>query len=131
MLFRSTALGSLKVTQNLSAATVSSTSVTSFSSTANTFIETPTTFFVSQGDAQNRRFVMRNITNLDGTPTSLYIDGSSILATIPNNTTWHVNARVVCRTSSTYNKYAAFERKCLIDQLVHLICCQTKDSMVA
>lgn len=111
-----TALGSLKITQNLSAATVSSTSVTSFSSTANTFIETPTTFFVSQGDAQNRRFVMRNETVLDGTPTSLYIDGSSVLAKIPTNTTWHVNARVVCRTDAANAKYAAFERKCLINR---------------
>lgn len=110
------ALGNLKVNQNLSAAAISSTSITALSSTANTFIETPTTFFVSQGDAQNRRFVMRNQTTLDGTPTSLYIDGSSILAKIPTNTIWHVNARVVCRTDSASAKYAAFERKCLINR---------------
>lgn len=69
--------------------------------------------FSTSGDAQRSVMVMRNST-ADATPTELFIDGSSVRATIPNNKRWLATVRVVASTATATGAWAVFERRCLI-----------------
>lgn len=52
--------------------------------------------FTGLGDAQTLTFVARNITT-NATPAKLFVDGSSQLITLPNNSAWTFTIRVVGR----------------------------------
>lgn len=52
-----------------------------------------------QGSAQASQLVFRNNT-IDATPTDLFLDGSSVIATIPINTTWAGKIIIVGRSTS-------------------------------
>lgn len=69
--------------------------------------------FSTSGDAQRSVMVMRNST-ADATPTELFFDGSSLRATLPNNTRWLATVRVVATTATATGAWAVFERRCLI-----------------
>jgi len=68
--------------------------------------------FAAIGDAQRSTMVLRNATT-DATATELFLDGSSARATIPNNTCWHADIRIVGRQSTGAN-HATYHRKCTI-----------------
>lgn len=68
--------------------------------------------FGSQGDAQRSILVMRNATT-DATVTELFLDGTSLRATIPNNTLWHADIRIAARQATGTN-HAIYHRKCAI-----------------
>lgn len=52
---------------------------------------------------------MRCLTT-DDSKTQLYLDGASLQATIPNNTAWHADIRIVGRENAGAN-HAVFHRK--------------------
>jgi hypothetical protein len=68
--------------------------------------------FAAIGDAQSSKMVLRNATT-DATATELFLDGSSARATIPNNTCWHADIRIVARQATGTN-HATYHRKCTI-----------------
>jgi len=55
--------------------------------------------FHSQGDAQARRFVLRNTTTTSLLQT-LYLDGISQSITVPDNSTWHYTVKIVARNTT-------------------------------
>ena len=65
--------------------------------------------FAAEGDAQRSVLVMRCLTT-DDSKTQLYLDGASLQATIPNNTAWHADIRIVGRENAGAN-HAVFHRK--------------------
>lgn len=65
--------------------------------------------FAADGDAQRSVLVMRCLTT-DDSKTQLYLDGASLQATIPNNTAWHADIRIVGRENAGAN-HAVFHRK--------------------
>lgn len=68
--------------------------------------------FAAEGDAQRSVLVMRNATT-DATVTELFLDGTSLRATIPNNTLWHADIRIAARQATGTN-HAIYHRKCAI-----------------
>jgi len=73
---------------------------------------TATGRFAVDGDAQRSVLVMRNATT-DATVTELFLDGTSLRATIPNNTLWHADIRIAARQATGTN-HAIYHRKCAI-----------------
>lgn len=69
--------------------------------------------FSTNSDAQSSRFVLRQTTTSNDL-TEIYLDGASRKAILPNDTTWHANIKVTARTNTAGNKFAGFERRCLI-----------------
>jgi len=59
--------------------------------------------FTADGDAQVRRFILRNITSTTRTVASLFLDGVSSQLVIPPNTTWLYEIRVVGRSVQSIN----------------------------
>lgn len=53
-------------------------------------------FFAASGDAQTSELVLRRLTT-DATPSELFLDGTSLRATIPTNTTWAFHLHTVAR----------------------------------
>ena len=69
--------------------------------------------FATSNDAQSSRFVLRQTTSSNDL-TEIYLDGLTRRAILPNDTTWHANIKVTARTDTAGNKFAGFERRCLI-----------------
>jgi len=55
--------------------------------------------FLAVGDAQASELLMRRATT-DATPSELFLDGAALRCTIPNNTSWMFDIRVIARTSA-------------------------------
>lgn len=71
-------------------------------------------FFAASGDAQASEFVWRRATT-DATPSELFLDGASLRATIPTNTTWAFHLHTVARDSNAATaESAAWEVKGVI-----------------
>jgi len=71
--------------------------------------------FAAQGDAQVRRFAVRN-TSTDATATDLFLDGTATRPQIPADSTWFVTAKVVARRTDADNESAAYRLEACIDR---------------
>ena len=64
--------------------------------------------FASAGDAQEMTLIYRGVT-IDSNPTDLYLDGTSLLAAIPSDTTWTMECLVVARRTDTDGDSAGYK----------------------
>lgn len=71
--------------------------------------------FAALGDAQGSELVVRNSTT-DGTQTELFLNGSSLRITLPNDTTWAFSVMVVGRRADADNESAAYKIEGCIDR---------------
>lgn len=71
--------------------------------------------FTADGDAQVRRFILRNRTSRSLTSVNLFLDGVSSQLVIPPNTTWLYEIRVVGRSVQSINS-ASFVLQGMIER---------------
>ncbi len=65
--------------------------------------------FATNGDAQNRVLMVRNVTN-NATPTELFLDGAAgtLRLVVPNDTTWKFRIDVAARRTDADNESAGY-----------------------
>lgn len=71
--------------------------------------------FATDGDAQVRNFICRRSTS-NATPTELFLDGSSLYLTIPNDTTWTFDILISARRTDVDDESAAYRLVGCIDR---------------
>lgn len=71
--------------------------------------------FAATGDAQGSEFCVRNSTT-DATQAELFLNGSSLRITMPNDTTWAFSAMIVGRRADADNESAAYRVEGCIDR---------------